>query len=872
MPSRLIYPFPSPEIAPVAEVGGKGSSLLIGSTEGLPVPPGFILSVHFFAPSLRQVKATSGWSDFLRSSGNDQMKACDALKKAADELFLDDAQEEALSRALEPFGEDTLFAVRSSSPEEDLESSSFAGGYETVLGVTKSMLHRALAKAFASCLDYRVVVYKRENGFAIDDPKIAVIVQQQIASDVAGVGFSLNPVTNNYDEAVVNANWGLGETVVSGTATTDTYLVDKIRLKVKSKTLGKKETSIWLLPNGGTEEKPNARHDSFALPDTQILELARLIGHVERLYEMPIDIEWAYAKGQLFLLQARPITAYVPLPPAMVTQPGKRRRLYLDITISVQGMYEPISVASVSFFRLFHKRVGNMLFWRDLSRNDIDSAIPWADAGRLYVNLSNVLRLASQKKIADFMVSFDQLAAKTIQGADGREYLSRTNRLKLLPFGALRKIPAVLLHVRRAKESPEQEHLRSQAKLRRFMDDAVRLAQKETSFVLLSEKLIDRLIEDVCLNTVPLFIIGRIALRKLKKTAGEEFEEYFPKLELSLPNNITTEMGMAISRMVKLLPSGLNAEEIHDGIDHSTLPQPFLSAWRQFVDGYGCRGPLEVDVAAPRYRENSPLVASMLVAARGSSDKEDPVEKFTRNQEVRKNAYDAIYQGIRRRNADEARRFAAQYAIFQTFSGYRESHKFYAAFVTDLVRQKILQGARELLAAGRLQSLEQAFDLTLDQLDRAPRDPSLDLLKQAKENRAFAGRLARVPQLPTVVDSRGLILRAPRPPTREGAVAGTPVSSGVARGRIKILHSPGEKPLLKGEILVARGTDPGWTPLFVNAAGVILEVGGLLQHGALVAREYGLPCVAGVEHAIELWNDGDMVEVDGSAGIVRKIP
>ena len=872
MPSRLIYPFPSPEIAPVAEVGGKGSSLLIGSTEGLPVPPGFILSVHFFAPSLRQVKATSGWSDFLQSSGNDQMKACDALKKAADELFLDDAQEEALSRALEPFGEDTLFAVRSSSPEEDLESSSFAGGYETVLGVTKSMLHRALAKAFASCLDYRVVVYKRENGFAIDDPKIAVIVQQQIASDVAGVGFSLNPVTNNYDEAVVNANWGLGETVVSGTATTDTYLVDKIRLKVKSKTLGKKETSIWLLPNGGTEEKPNARHDSFALPDTQILELARLIGHVERLYEMPIDIEWAYAKGQLFLLQARPITAYVPLPPAMVTQPGKRRRLYLDISISVQGMYEPISVASVSFFRLFHKRVGNMLFWRDLSRNDIDSAIPWADAGRLYVNLSNVLRLASQKKIADFMVSFDPLAAKTIQGADGREYLSRTNRLKLLPFGALGKIPAVLLHVRRAKESPEQEHLRSQAKLRRFMDDAVRLAQKETSFVLLSEKLIDRLIEVVCLNTVPLFIIGRIALRKLKKTAGEEFKEYFPKLELSLPNNITTEMGMAISRMVKLLPSGLNAEEIHDAIDHSTLPQPFLSAWRQFVDGYGCRGPLEVDVAAPRYRENSPLVASMLVAARGSSDKEDPVEKFTRNQQARKNAYDAIYQGIRRRNADEARRFAAQYAIFQTFSGHRESHKFYAAFVTDLVRQKILQGARELLAAGRLQSLEQAFDLTLDQLDRAPRDPSLDLLKQAKENRAFAGRLARVPQLPTVVDSRGLILRAPRPPTREGAVAGTPVSSGVARGRIKILHSPGETPLLKGEILVARGTDPGWTPLFVNAAGVILEVGGLLQHGALVAREYGLPCVAGVEHAIELWNDGDMVEVDGCAGIVRKIP
>ena len=112
MPSRLIYPFPGSEIAPVAEVGGKGASLLIGRKEGLPVPPGFILSVHFFAPWLRQLKATSAWSDFLRSSGNDQMKACDTLKQASEELFLDDAQEQALSHALEAFGKDTLFAVR----------------------------------------------------------------------------------------------------------------------------------------------------------------------------------------------------------------------------------------------------------------------------------------------------------------------------------------------------------------------------------------------------------------------------------------------------------------------------------------------------------------------------------------------------------------------------------------------------------------------------------------------------------------------------------------------------------------------------------------------------------------------------------------
>jgi pyruvate,water dikinase len=261
----------------------------------------------------------------------------------------------------------------------------------------------------------------------------------------------------------------------------------------------------------------------------------------------------------------------------------------------------------------------------------------------------------------------------------------------------------------------------------------------------------------------------------------------------------------------------------------------------------------------------------MVVSMRTDDKSNGPAEKFEQHQKESLAAYESLHKEIETKSGKQARRFHSLYKVYEIFGGYRESHKYYLAFVTDLLRHRILEEGRGLHKAGRLQSVEQAFDLTLAELDMAISDTSVDLIEQAEENRRFIDRLARVPQLPSVIDSRGLVVRPPALPVGEGEVAGTPISPGVARGRIKVLHSADEKALLKGEVLVARATDPGWTPLFVNAAAVILEIGGVLQHGALVAREYGLPCVAGIENATELWKDGTLVEVDGFAGIVRTV-
>jgi phosphohistidine swiveling domain-containing protein len=191
--------------------------------------------------------------------------------------------------------------------------------------------------------------------------------------------------------------------------------------------------------------------------------------------------------------------------------------------------------------------------------------------------------------------------------------------------------------------------------------------------------------------------------------------------------------------------------------------------------------------------------------------------------------------------------------------------------VLNLLRKKVLAAADTLVENGRLDNTQQVFDLTFAQLDQALADPTLDLKALAYENTEYLRRYAQVHDFPRVFDSRGKILRPVRREARDGELVGQPISPGVVQGPVKILHSPDEKPVLPGDILVARATDPGWTPLFTNAAAIILEVGGILQHGSLVAREYGKPCVAGIDNVTHLLQDGQMVEVDGLQGTVQSV-
>ncbi len=320
----LTYRFGDSPLPAADEVGGKGLSLMTLWQAGLPIPNGFVLTVSFFEPWLVLLKATPAWKTFLATDDAGLRDACQRLKHISSGYELHPEQKTRLREALLAFEENTLLAVRSSSPEEDWEGASFAGCYETVLGVSPERLEAAIHITFASCLDARVVTYKRDRKINPLSPRIAVVIQEQVASEVAGVGFSAHPHTGDPHQAVFESNWGLGETIVAGRVTPDYFVVHKPTRAILERRVGRKERASVLLSGGGTHEREDPRHDHLSLQDGQLQALTEALIVIERRYDRPIDMEWAFAGGRLYVLQARPITAPAQTPKADAKAPGAR--------------------------------------------------------------------------------------------------------------------------------------------------------------------------------------------------------------------------------------------------------------------------------------------------------------------------------------------------------------------------------------------------------------------------------------------------------------------------------------------------------------------------------------------------------------------
>ena len=877
MKTELAYSFTPDETPELAQVGGKAMSLIRMTLYGLPIPPGFVLSVAFFAPWLEHILATPEWTNASNSAPENLKHNTIALKTLCMGLELDHEQKKALAKALEALKANSaspFFAVRSSSPEEDLEEMSFAGGYETTLGVTEEMLKDALRRSFASCFDERVFVYKKEHGLAVNKPRIAVIVQQQIAAETAGVAFSLNPLNNCYDEAVINANFGLGESVVSGRVSPDSFVVDKVLRLVIEKKTGKKETSVWLDAAGGTFEEPSAARSQLCLSDENVMALTDILIAVENHFEKPIDIEWALADGKLYLLQARPITAYVPLPESLITAPGEPKYLYNDLTLVKWGMQEPLSVMGTDYLEIMNSEMLKFTMGEDIGP-DVVNATRRTLEGRTYVVLSNSFKIQGQKRVASEFREMDALTAEILENLDAAEYTPQKlpPALKGIVFKMIRQNLGLGWQVLQGIRDPaacQQKYQEEEEQLRR--DLTLAKSANGLSTKAFATSMMVRMIAYTKVFMPALFvaIIARSKINKLFKDDAAKNQVVY--LERALPNNVTIEMGLAMYHLASFeeIKSCSSGEEFASKLEARAFSSEFLAAWDTFMDTYGFRSPMEMDPAASRFYERPIQFFEQL---RTLADNTDPTNNpqaiYEKAKAEREKAYETLLQVAERKGKRKAKQFAKDYATWVNLGGLRESSKYYLVLITNIFRRHVWGIEKALVDAGRLDTPEQVFDLHMDELDRGIADPSIDLRALTEKNTRFLTKIRHIREFPRVIDSRGKILRPPKKEAKEGELAGEPISTGVVQGKIKVLHKPDEKPVLPGEILVARATDPGWTPLFINAGGVILEVGGMLQHGALVAREYGKPCVAGIENATFIFTDGQMVEMDGANGVVK---
>ena len=856
------------------EIGGKASSLARLLEAGFRVPETLVLPARWFTPWWKALEATDAWTQFSLSSVGPWRERCKALQSMARQLpFSNEIRTELgeVRRHVASWGEDPRCAVRSSSPDEDIEGASFAGMYVSRLGVTPTDLNDAVRACFVSCLDERVVVYKQRRRFDIHRPSIAVIVQRQVNSRVAGVAFSLNPVTNDYDEAVIDANFGLGESVVSGDVTPDHFVVDKPGRTILERRIGSKGVTQRLRPEGGVDRVEQDRSDEQALNDTQVIELVDTLKEIEKLYGVPIDIEWAHAGDALHLLQARPITTWVPIPEQMQTRPGARRRLWADGGLSdFLTTNEPVTKLTLSFFERMLEGMGY---------GDLVADILCLDGARYYADFSAVLAWVDPKRMAASADLQDRLLARTLANLDRDRYRARRfhfgpNGLKLLRgmcralVPPARLLPTALL----ACISPPRFRRRFAAAHARFDADVRGLTEHDS--LKHTQSLIDdlfRVLFDADLPAILPWIVTVQWLDAWRRHADPDTQRLLDQMNRGFEGEIVVHMGIRMFALARLCqPSDFeDLDAFAQRIEARDVPETFLRAWDDFLVRFGCRGPLEMELRSPRYGDSSKLLLRQMSFMAGIPAAEDPAHTHARNIAQRKRAYVEL-----RRRSNWLRRVQLRMAHgwIETYAGERDTPKHSIVVVVGLLRRKVLALGKTLHASGRLDAQEDVFHLTLAELERAETDPSFDPRPIAHEReRAFRRIETQVTEFPLLIDSRGRIQRPSPENGGRGALQGFGISPGVASGPIKVLRNPYEKDIQPGDVIVAYTTDPGWTPLFINAAAIILQIGGMMQHGGVVAREYGKPCVVGIEHALTRFPDGQIVEVNGNTGTIREL-
>jgi pyruvate,water dikinase len=858
-------------------VGGKAANLGVLTRAGLPVPAGLCVTTEAY----RRVTEGAGLEAVLDAlAARLDLATLNALATRARALVLAAPVPDDIAQAVRRSVRGPV-AVRSSATAEDLPDASFAGQQDTYLNVVGAdAVLDAVRRCWASLWTDRAVAYRAANRIDHRAVRLAVVIQDMVQSQVAGVMFTTNPVTGRRHEAVIDASPGLGESVVSGAVNPDHFVVDTATGRITERRLGDKLTSIRSLPGGGTERVPTALAGA-CVTDDQVRALAALGARVEALYGSPQDTEWAIdAGGTLWLTQARPITTLYPIPEP--TADGLR--VYFCFSLA-QGLYRPLTPMGLSAFRVVSSSAAD-LFGAPVADRRAGARQFNEAGGRIVLDVTGVVRSrmgrATVPRIFDVM---EARSAKVLRGLFDDPRLSVIQRSR---WSVLRRIARVCFRYRippravHALIGPEAARRRAEqvgVDLRRRLAlpaGATAIQRLDHIEQVLATELIP-LLPTIAPGAVPGFLMLALASWLLGDRArpGE-----VQSVLRGLPHNVTTEMDLALwevanrirtdpaaAELMRTAPAAELAGRFHAG----TLPPVAAEALAGFLARYGERAVAEIDLGLPRWSEDpahvlgvianylrldDPALAPDALFARGAAEAEQTIEALGRRA-----------GGLRGRVV----RFALRRA--RSLAGLRELPKYYMVTALAAVRAQLAAVGAELASRGRLAAAHDIFFLTLAEVRTSvgPASPErIDLRALVTRRREAYDRELRRRHVPRVLLSDGTepeaVATAGAP--AEGALTGTPASAGTVTGIARVVLDPVGAHLEPGEIVVCPSTDPGWTPLFLTAGGLVMEMGGANSHGAVVAREYGIPAVVGVARATERLVTGQRITVDGTAGAI----
>ena len=887
----LVLPLSALDRSMLAEVGGKAANLGELIRAGFSVPAGFCVTTAAYV----RMSSRAGIDTYLsglevtsREESARQIELATAIRTALGQTPLPPEVIEAVTRAYQALsaGEPIPVSVRSSATAEDLPDASFAGQQETFLNVIGSeAVLTAVQRCFASLWTDRATQYRASLGIAPRDVRLAVVVQRMVEAEVAGVLFTANPLTGKRRQAVIDANPGLGEAVVSGATNPDHFVVQTMTGEIVERRLGDKQVMSQAAAGGGTQKiEASPSPIRACLSDDQIRALAALGARVEALYETPQDIEWAIdPSGQMFLLQARPITTLFPLP-AGAPETSESLRVYLAFGVQ-QGTYRPFTPMGLSALRLlasgFLTLIGSPLRDPLAGPSFVKEA-----AGRPFFEVTAALRSPFGRRfLIEAMTEAEVHAATSFAHlvTDPRLSLRTTPRRTfgraLVLLLARTLLPWYLLQALLAPQAASQrvqrfvEQLRNAHHIDASADAAARLAA--------AERLLLHCLR-LAFRVSPVMLAGMQSFALARRMLGELASESECQIVLGgSPTNPTTQMNLALWRLSqemradatsRQLLQSMPAARLAQDYQQGRLPTPVQQGLASFLQEYGHQGVCELDLGVPRWSEDPTYVLDLLT---GYLEMEEsglaPDLQLQGAGRSARAMIATLAQRARQKHWLRGRlvRFCLQLA--HALAGFREMTRFVVGLRLSQARQLLWPVGEELTRAGRLKETADIFFLTFPEAHAAL--AGADLRERVSERRAaFARELGRR-HVPLVLLSDGTEPTAQPQKTQsaarsEGTLQGTPASPGMVSAPARVILDPHDARLESGEILVAPSTDPGWTPLFLKAAGLVMEVGGAMAHGAIVAREYGIPAVVGVAGATERIVTGSRVTIDGTAGTV----
>jgi len=867
--------------ADLLRVGGKGANLGLLTAAGLPVPPGFCVTTDAFRRFVEGEALHPLFADLDAVSPGDlsAARACGAaLRDALTARPIPAELSEAIIAAWCIAGDQQAYAVRSSATAEDLPDASFAGQQDSYLQVIgeASLLDRVRA-CWASLYTDRAILYRLQNGIVHRDVALSVVVQKMVLPQASGILFTADPLTGQRQTVSIDAGFGLGETLVSGLVNADLYRVDKRDGRILEVRVGDKQLAILPLDGGGTrtEQLGDERRRSRVLTDEQARQLAALGTRIETLLGSPQDIEWCIEQDEIFIVQSRPITSLYPLPERVTA--GDSLEVYFCFN-HFQVMTDAMPPMSCSLW------MTAIPLGKDPRKLKQPSRAPWVRAagGRLFIDLSRLLRFPPTRHLIGAAFGFaDELAHSALMEVASRPGFARGPRIR--PTSLMRFMLSRLICVQKALwlASPDgvgedrtaglyQLIASTRARITAGKDSADRLTRARIELTGIFEHIFE---------FPPLFVAGLLAGGAVRRLAGAKpSDPDVAAIGRGLKGNLTTEMDLAVGDLADVarghdaLVLALQSGESDRALLFA-LPggEAFEQTLTDFLLQYGARAPSEIDTSRPRWREDP---SSILRAVAGNLAHAQQGAHRARHAELALEAERAGQRLIDRAGRGPLgllkRRLAARlFRVFRGLAGLREHPKFGLIGLLDVIRSEILRAGEELEQTGRLASADDVWLLELEELLEAVSQPGADLRELVEQRRSELEH-ARKLYPPRVMTSEGEIPSVSHDAdVPEGALARSAVSAGIVEGIARVIRDPASATLHKGEILVAPFTDPGWTPLFLNAAGLVMEVGGLMTHGSVVAREYGIPAVVCIPGVTGLIQTGQRIRVNGDGGYVQ---